>query len=245
MSTLVANRGLLRFVHYAFMPNQLGYCGGDDARALMDYAAAGQTDAGLEPMLRKFSGALPYLKLIARTNGLADPFDERVVEAYWIGNELLERVEMRQLYDDLVARFAGHLPPQALKWVAGKAPAGARPHHNFHVFDVHSRAGDRSMSLATMDACRISWGTVVADLGGEALVERQRLALEDGRLALSTSIVEAARYRLDGRGFAGRLAKGTPVSLHWGWICEVLDADEVSRLRRYTAQHLALANETL
>ena len=82
--------GTLRFVRYAFMPNRLRYCGGDDNRTIFQYALEGVTDGGLTPLLRKFGGALPYLQLIARANGIADPFDERVVEAYWIGNDLLE-----------------------------------------------------------------------------------------------------------------------------------------------------------
>src|SRR5215210_5348134 len=97
--------GQLRFVHYAFMPNRLQYCGGDDNRTLLDYGTAHFVDGGLTTLLRRFTGALPYLQLIARVNHIADPFDSRVVEAYWIGNALLEQVEVRQLYDSLVERF--------------------------------------------------------------------------------------------------------------------------------------------
>ena len=63
--------GTLRFVRYGFMPNRLRYCGGDDNRTLFDYAIEGVSDRGLTPLLAQFSGALPYLKLIARANGLA------------------------------------------------------------------------------------------------------------------------------------------------------------------------------
>ena len=93
------------FARYAFMPNRLTYCGGDDNRALFDYCLAGVTDQGLLELLKQFSGAMPYLRLIARCNGLADPFDPRVVEAYWLGNELLRGVEIRALYDSLRNRL--------------------------------------------------------------------------------------------------------------------------------------------
>jgi hypothetical protein len=89
--------GPLRFARYAFMPNRLGYCGGDDNRALYDYVVASTADRGLAELLGRFSGAMPYLRLIARTTGIGDPFDPRVVEAYWIGNDLLMQVEARQL----------------------------------------------------------------------------------------------------------------------------------------------------
>jgi hypothetical protein len=77
--------GSLRFIRYAFMPNRLRYCGGDDNRTLFEYGIENAVDGGLNPLLRRFTGALPYLQLIASANGIADAFDPRVVEAYWIG----------------------------------------------------------------------------------------------------------------------------------------------------------------
>lgn len=235
----------MRFVHYGFMPNRLGYCGGNDNRELLERAAAGKADRGMEPLLRKFTGALPYLKLIARANGIADPFDERVVEAYWIGNQLLEGVEVRRLYDDLVERFRPQLPARVLALVAGKAPAGARPHHNFHVFDVHSRAGEQGMSLGVMDSCRVSWGRVLHDLGAEVVVERQPLVLARGKLQLGQPVTVTAYRQIDGLGFVQPLRAGSWVSLHWDWVCEQLAAGQLQHLRRYTQHHLALANQTL
>ena len=165
--------GTLLFIRYAFMPNRLRYCGGDDNTTLFQHAIAGETDAGVPPLLRKFTGAYPYLALIARANGIADPFDRRVVEAYWVGNALLERVEVRQLYEGLAARYGKQLTGRVRDLVLGKAPAGARPHHSFHVFDVHSRVGEIENSLETMDNCRVSWGRVTAIEGPVFVVERR------------------------------------------------------------------------
>jgi hypothetical protein len=249
MTTLLASdpslAGPLRFIRYGFMPNQLRYCGGDDNRTLFDYAIAGEVDGGLTPLLRKFTGALPYLQLIARANGIADPFDDRVVEAYWLGNDLLTGVEARQLYDDLRARFRRQLSAETLDLVAGKAPAGARPHHNFHVFDVHSRAGQLVHSLATMDQCRVSWGKVVRVEGASLVVERQPLILTGGKLALGPVEIITVGRQIDGRGFADAAAPGDWVSLHWGWVCEAISANQQRRLAQETALHLRLANETL
>src|SRR5258708_5759160 len=75
--------GMLRFIRYGFMPNRLRYCGGDENRLLFDHAVEQVVDGGLNQHLKKFTGALPYLQLIARANGIADPFDPRVVDAYW------------------------------------------------------------------------------------------------------------------------------------------------------------------
>ncbi len=247
--TLEATRsvnGTTRFVRYGFMPNRLRYCGGDDNRTIFEYALEDAREPTLDTMLRAFSGAVPYLRLIASGNGIADPFDERVVEAYWIGNPLLERVEAKDLYESLIARYGKELPARVMDRVAAKAPAGARPHHTFHVFDVwrHADRGSADV-LAMLDSCRVSWGTVTAVEGAELVVSRRPLALRGGRLVLGEAQPERVTRLLDGRGFATDVAAGDVVSLHWGWVCERLDPRQAAALERYTEHHLRLANQTL
>ena len=238
--------GTLRFIRYGFMPNRLEYCGPTgDNRTLFEYGVERVSDGGLRPLLHRFTGALPYLQLIARANAIADPFDARVVEAYWIGNQLLDRVEVRQLYDALLERFGKQLQGRTRDLVLSKAPAGARPHHSFHVLDVHSRVGELEHTLATLDQCRVSWGRVVAVDGAALLVDRVPLALHGGKLVLDAPRRERVMRQLDGRGFADAAQPGDAVSLHWGWVCEVIDARQRANLERYTRYHLALANGTL
>ncbi len=241
-----AVRGTTRFVRYAFMPNRLQYCGGDDNRTILDYAIADVREAPLVGMLRKFTGALPYLALIARRNGISDPFDERVVEAYWIGNELLECVEAKELYDHLTARYGQELSRRTMDRVAAKAPAGARPHHSFHVFDVWRQTErGRNEVLATLDSCRISWGTVTAVEPLELVVERAPIVFRDGGLSLGEPRSERVTRMLEGNGFVEGAAVGDVVSMHWSWACEVLTATQQRSLERYTRLHLALASQTL
>ena len=237
--------GPARFIRYGFMPNRLRYCGGDDNSTLFEYGVCELVDGGLTALLRRFNGALPYLQLIARANGIADPFDPRVVEAYWIGNQLLERVEVSQLYDALAERFGKQLQGRTRELVLGKAPAGARPHHSFHVLDVHSRVGELEHNLATMDACRVSWGKVLAADGGQLLVERPPLVLREGKLTLGEARRQRVPRQIDGRGFADGATVGAWVSIHWDWVCEVLTDDEQRNLERYTRYHLAIANQTI
>lgn len=237
--------GMVRFIRYGFMPNRLRYCGGDENRLLFDHAVEQVVDGGLKSHLQKFTGALPYLQLIARANGILDPFDPRVVDAYWIGNELLDTVEVRQLYDSLLDRFGKQLQGRTRDLVLGKAPAGARPHHSFHVLDVHSRVGELGQSLSTMDHCRVSWGIVVEVAGGELEVERVPLLLEVGKLVLGEPVRERVMRQIDGRGFVDGAQPGDVVSIHWGWACEVLTPNQHQRLERYTRHHLAIANETI
>jgi hypothetical protein len=178
-----AHDGMLLFIQYAFMPNRLDYCGTDDHGALYDYWAVQETDPGLTHLLQTFTGALPYLKLIAHSNNLADPFDRRVVEAYWVGNGLLDNVNMRQFFNSLVERFGKQLQGKARNYITQKIPLGARPHHSFHVFDVHSRVGQLTHSLEVMENCRISWGQITAVEPAHYVIEAQPLILQEGKLA--------------------------------------------------------------
>lgn len=237
--------GMLRFAHYAFMPNRLGYCGGSENRLLFEYGIENVADGGLAQLVRQFNGAVPYLQLIARANGIAEPFDSRVVQAYWIGNDLLRRVEVRQLYEHLAERFKSQLQGKARELVLGKAPAGARPHHTFHVLDVYSRTAESPHSLAMLDNCRVSWGRVLSVAGGELVVERQPLVLHEGKLGLGPAVSERAVRAIDGRGFADAAAIGDCVSIHWGWVCEVFTESECAALAAWTRHHLAIANQTI
>ncbi len=237
--------GSLRFIRYGFMPNRLRFCGPDDNRTLFQYGIENTIDGGVRPLLRAFDGALPYLQLIASANGIADPFDDRVVEAYWLGNGLLETVEVRQLYDSLAERFGSRLSGRAREWVLAKAPAGARPHHSFHVLDVYRMVGDKGDSLETMDDCRISWGRVVEADGAELVVKRRPVLLGNGRLELGEPVNVRVLRQLEARGFADDARAGDWVSLHWGWVCERLTERQRISLERYTRHHLRLASQTL
>ncbi len=171
------------FVRYAYPPNALGYCGPD---GFADYAAAGVVDQGLVKQAQAFSGAWPYLELIAASCGIADPLDHRVVEAYWVGNDLLDRVLIGQLGDSMAERFRKQVGNK-FQFLAEGVLAGGVPHHSFHVFGVYPWVGllsnDRMTkhALNVLDRCRVRWGKVTAVHGDQATVESRPL-LWDGRL---------------------------------------------------------------
>src|SRR6187399_2463157 len=84
--------GPVLFVRYAYPPNLHGYCGPTDTGSFLAYGRTEEIDPGFRQLAQAFSGAWPYLELIAGATGIADPLDHRVVEAYWVGNGLLDRV---------------------------------------------------------------------------------------------------------------------------------------------------------
>ncbi|MGI9021935.1 MAG: DUF6390 family protein [Acidimicrobiales bacterium] len=237
--------GLVLFIRYAFMPNHLGYCGGNDAEVLLEHAAEGRGDTRLAPLLAKFSGAFPYLRTIAAANGIADPFDTRVVEAYWLGNDLLTGVEAADLNRSLEERFGAQLTPALRAQLLRKPPQGAKPFHLFHVVDVYRHLESQEVGMAAMENCRISWGEVTAVEDTALVVRRQPLVLRDQNLVLGEPRVERVLRTVLDRGFVDDVAVGQWVSIHWGWACQVLDDRRRANLERWTAVHLALANQTL
>jgi len=240
--------GVLRFGRYAFPPNQLGYCGPDDHDALLGYVVGKRPDQGMVELGRRFEGAYPYLQLIARSHGIADPFDARVVEAYWIGNGLLRGVDAGAFHDSLLERFGPRLREGERRRLAAKPGDGATPHHNFHVFEVYTRAGLMNGDTAgplldVMDSCRISWGEVVAVHPDRLTVSRRPLQLVLGKLGLGEAReVDAVAT---GGGYVGAVKPGDVVSMHWSWACEVLTRGELTRLATATSRALSLCNQTL
>jgi hypothetical protein len=83
--------GPLLFARYAYPPNELGYCGGDDHRALLEQASSGLVDGA-------FGRACGNSRAPGRTSNSVPPqrpgrpTRPEGVEAYWLGSKLLERV---------------------------------------------------------------------------------------------------------------------------------------------------------
>lgn len=240
--------GLRLFVRYAHPPNLRGFCGPDDHATLLEYGLSGEADEGLLELARDFSGPLPYLRLIADHAGIEDPFDLRVVEAYWVGNDLLHGIvggEFGRALDDAFRRRAGS------QWdhLVDAIPAGAVPHHSFHVFGVYPWVGllgdgDHGRPLEVLQQCRIRWGKVVAVSGDSVVVESEPLLWDGRRLYLGPPVTEQARLGWDGTAVLTNLKPGEWVSLHWDWVCDRLTPERLDDLRRLTRRQLAITNRT-
>jgi len=243
--------GPVRFARYAFGPNRLGYCGPDEAGELFAQATVGREEQRLRALAGQFEGAFPYLQLIARSAGIEDPLDARVVAAYWLGGPLLDRVRPAVFGASLEARFRPRTGiGDGWRWLAGKPEAGAVPSHAFHVLDVFPRVGllrggAVADVLAVMDSCRIRWGRILERDGDSLVVSSVRLEYGAGRLSLGAPAVERVRGWIDGAGFVEDAAPGDVIAIHWDWACERLDAPRLAALQASTTRELELANRTI
>lgn len=145
-------RGLRRAILYALTPNELGLCGSQnegEKGQLLRYLAGGKvSDARVRKILGSFLAYASYLQLIAKNNEIDDWLDERVAEAYWIGNHLLEGVKVGDLRN-LVRSFAGkgQMTQEVAEALAARIPYRAVPHHSFHVFMIGSITGKSRQAL--------------------------------------------------------------------------------------------------
>jgi len=144
-------QGVQLAARFSIATNRLKYCGPADAEpALYRTIVEGKDLEASRKALLRFEALEPYLAAIAAKHGL-DPLDRDVVEAYWIGNELLEaftREDFRLLLEHLsrrglprfmADRLTEHLPERPIPdeavagftdWTddvgAGRAPCSAR-----------------------------------------------------------------------------------------------------------------------
>jgi hypothetical protein len=235
--------GALLFARYAYPPNVLGHCGPDAAGQLLEQVDAGVEDRGLRGLVRGFEGAWPYLELIAGATGL-DPLDRRVVEAYWVGNDLLRRLDTATMWRSLEDRMRPRLARARWALFADTVPAGAVPHHSFHVLAVYPwlgllRTGLVHEPLGVLDRCRVRWGRVVDVDATTALVRSRPLVWDRRTLRLGAPRVERVTTGDGGLRLARPLSPGDWCSMHWDWVCDRLETSEVARLATWSAGQLA------
>lgn len=240
--------GLQLFARYAYPPNERGYCGPEDHRALLEYRASGVVDAGLAELASAFHGPWPYLKLMAERTGAGDPFSQRVVEAYWVGNDLLDRVGILDFGNTIEARFKPRVGSQWAKM--SEAIPGGIPHHSFHVFVTYPWVGllnesHRGEPLQILDQCRIRWGRVDMVDGETAVVSSRPLTWDGRRLGLGPPRQETVMVAVGGLGLAEPLRMGDWVSMHWNWVCDRLDPRRLADLKRFSNRQLEITNEDL
>ncbi len=249
--------GMLMFAKYAFPPNSLQFCGPSDNKALFEILGAGDLQKNrneLKNLLLQFQGAVPYLRLIAAKNGIKDIFDKRVVEAYWLGNSLLGKIQASDLSSHLESRFLKSIRKKDWSWLVDKSLPGARPCHNFHVFDIYRRVATPNQNqsykiVENMNNCRISWGKIEAvDLNegkgkqcfGMALVTWSPLIFWENKFSLLKTSVARRAYLSD-----PEIKYGDIVSLHWDYVCDKITPVQKKNLEYWTNYHLKLANQTI
>jgi Family of unknown function (DUF6390) len=241
---LVDARGAEMFARYAYAPNALGYCGPPLGVTLRD----GSLD-DVRAAATGFSGAWPYLRVLSKLTGIADPLDHRLVESYWLGGGVGANLEPGEFFDALLAiigpqagRYWSHLTPGLAREAAGN--------HCFHVFGVYpwTRFLGRGMDehpMGVLDNCRITWGTVASRDNDEIEVLCRRLCWDGQALTLSEPSVRPLEVWADGYSAVPDVAVGDEVAVHWGRLCGRLQPEQVRALADSTDRQLRVTSQRL
>lgn len=238
------DRGPEMFARYAYAPNALGYCGPPLGAALRD----GSVD-DVRAAARGFSGAWPYLRVLSRLTGIADPLDHRLVESYWLGGGIGATLAPDEFFAELLAIIgpqAGHYWSHLTADLAVEAAGN----HCFHVFGVYpwTRFLGRGMDqhpLGVLDNCRITWGTVISRTGDAIEVSCRRLAWDGRSLELSQPCARMLDVWADGYCAVPDVAVGDQVAVHWGRLCGRLEPDQLRALVDSTHRQLRLTSDRL
>lgn len=246
-------QGLLLCAKYAVSPNFFGYCGPPKNSSLIDHLKESFADEEISNILSDFETLYPYLQLIARGNKINDPFDQRVVEAYWIGNKFLNNVKNSDylpFIDEKLFLEKRLSKNDFIKLKRKIARSRFLPHHNFHVFNIFKQMGqDLSFPrLKTMDECRIGFGKIKNQSASwrtkikSCLVESKPLIIIDGKLGFGNPAVKELNLYYKGKQIIKDLKLGDWVSFHWGYLCDVLTEQRVKNLEFYTKKAIEFYN---
>jgi hypothetical protein len=236
--------GVALCARFSIATNRLQYCGPRDAEPAL-YAAITENREldRARDALRRFEALNPYLEAIGAKHGL-DPFDTAVVEAYWVGNDLLEKFNREDFLRILDALVRRGLPRSTAGRLAALLPEHPIPHHAFHVafVGVGEVTGHVETTIANMEACRPAWARVTGVEGTRIHLRGPTLSLGGGRLTLENEVERVLSF--DPAILPG-LAEGKTVAVHWSHPALSLSSAQTESLVRYTRRSLDAANEAL
>ena len=244
---MMTHFGLITCARYAFPPNHLEYCGPLKSSEIQSYLKESASDQKLSELISQFETLYPYLTFIAHENGIADPYDMRVVEAYWVGNTLLKKLSQKSLYQHFSDNLSlkKRLTPKELELLIGKIPKGALAHHTFHVLNIFTRTGHHSVqhTIETMNACRIGWGILKNVNTTSVKLLSSNLILQNGKLALDnphTQTIDIPKWM-----HISPTDIGLTYTYHWNNLCDTINEVQKKSLESVTYSAIKLANMTL
>lgn len=237
----LSSSGLKLAILYSLTPNRLGFCGpqkSSDQEKLISFLLGKGSEKEVRKILSKFEAAYNYYKLIANKNNIRDPLNIKVIEAYWLGNKLLEKVSAEDLGKMILKNFVKPnllTKEKALERI-DIIPESSKAHHSFHVLILGSITGRVDFSnIKLKDICRPGWGKVIYVKGNKVLVEYEPLSKEKERIKLGR---KKRKYIYWDSKLVPDISAGDWVSFHWNFLVQKLEKDNVKNLEKYTKNNL-------
>jgi len=225
---------------YSIPPNWLGYCGPKDSfKAFQDFLSnpSQQNALAAKQQLQGFNALFPYLELIASENKL-EPFSSEVVEAYWLGNSLLENISYHSIQQTILSLQKHGLPRSIAKKKASNLPNGVLPHHSMHVLFINFINPNVKPLIQNLSNCLIQWGTVQSTTTKGIRVKGVELFSESNQLKLREKIKTVQNpFSLD-------LKPKDLLTVHWGNAIEKISQDQQKNLKHFTEKTLTSISQS-
>ncbi len=225
---------LLKACPYSFPANKLGYCGPRESwQSFLEFISSpSQHRAAIaKNKLKDFYALHSYLQLIADANQM-QPFDPAVVEAYWIGNRLLENVQYTEMQKTILSFQLHGLPRSIAEKKAAGLPDNILPHHSMHVLYVNFISPKVKPIIGNLSNCLVQWAQVKSISAKGVRVKGIELLFEGSELKLKE------RIKTVQNPFNLQLKPGDFISVHWNSAIEKISRTELNNLGKFTEQTL-------
>ena len=176
-----------------------------------------------------------YFELIAKANN-KEPFDAEVIEAYWIGNSLLENVPFKEIQKTILSFQKLGLPKSIAEKKAAGLPEEMLPHHSMHVLYVNFISQKVKPIVQNLSNCMVQWAKVTEANSNAISVKGFELVAELGELKLRE------KNKTVQNPFALELKARDAITVHWGNAIEKIPAQELKNLQKCTIKNLAAVN---
>jgi hypothetical protein len=223
--------GMELFIRFAYPGCKRGFCGlstSENLKLLEDFVYLKKgNERKIREILKTFTAAYGYCELIAQASRIPDPLDFKAVEAYFIGNELLDNVKPED-FKELLKAFRKIRPD--LPEIPDEYLAKLKPSHSFHVLVIGAVGPiEFPRTPEEKDECRVSWGQVeMVGTKNNMLMAYQPLILAKRKFLLG----EGCFKKIE-EGFCQRVKKGTWIFSHLNFAAVIANNKQIENAEKY------------
>lgn len=220
---------------FAYSPNSHGYCGLESASSAFSKCIKSYQCDAVVKELKNFITLFPYLKTISKVRKLG-LYDYKVIEAYWIGNELLKDFPADG-YKILIEEFRKQGVPEWLtEKLKEKPPKKFIPHHLFQVLHVGvgQASGSVPFNIDSINDCMIRFGQIKNIQKELFIADLSHLQKNKGKYEIKSKKVKIPT----GNALFFKPKINTSICIHWGHVVKKLTLKEEKNLIFWTNEVL-------
>jgi len=192
-----------------------------------------QETSGVREVLDQFPHLHAFQGALGQISGL-DPYDPKIQEAYWIGNDLLKSVDREDAQKVLLQFYKrSELPREYMNELNDVLSKPAILHHNFQVAKIAViDSGGMWDRLDPVNNCMVRSADISEISDDRIKVNAVRLIKNRHEFSLEKKD-EFVKYD---QNLVGNLKTGDKVALHWGTVAMELSKDQEEQLIYWTQE---------